>query len=69
MGIVYCANEDVMQADHNAAQNILARLYDKEIMRYMRAKEVKQILLLRSSDGTDRQVAWVASHYYVVGAE
>lgn len=46
-----------MQADHNAARNILARLYDSDISRYMRAKQVKQILLKRSSDGTDRQVA------------
>jgi len=53
----YCANGDVMQADHNAARNILARLYDKVITRFMPFSEVKKILLLRSSDGTDRQLA------------
>ena len=53
----HCANGNVMQADHNAARNILARLYDSDILRYTRFKKVKQILLSRSSDGTDRQLA------------
>ncbi|RKZ59629.1 MAG: hypothetical protein DRR08_13405 [Candidatus Parabeggiatoa sp. nov. 2] len=37
----------VMQADHNAAVNILARLYDKELHRWLPHLMVKQILLER----------------------
>jgi len=39
---------DVLQADHNAARNVLARLGDSEIGRYTPFKEVKRILLMRS---------------------
>ncbi len=53
----YRENGDVLQADHNAARNVLARLYDEDITRYMPYKKVKEILLSRSSDGTDRQWA------------
>ncbi len=44
----------VMQADHNAAVNILARLYDKELHRWLPFQKVKQILLerCRQSDET-----------------
>lgn len=41
-------NGDVLQADHNAALNVLARLGDPEITRYMPHTEVRQILLARS---------------------
>ena len=51
----YCANGDVLQADTNAALNILARLYDVKITRYMPYQQVKEILLKRSIGGTDRQ--------------
>lgn len=44
----YRANGDVLQADHNAALNVLARLSDSEISRYTPYKEVRQILLARS---------------------
>jgi hypothetical protein len=44
----YRANGDVLQADHNAALNVLARLYDSEISRFTPYKEVRQILLARS---------------------
>jgi transposase len=37
----------VMQADHNAAVNVLARLYDKELHRWLAPARVKQILLER----------------------
>ena len=37
----------VMQADVNAATNILARLYDKELHRWLPFQKVKQILLKR----------------------
>jgi IS605 OrfB family transposase len=37
----------VMQADLNAAINILARLYDKELHRWLSFQKVKQILLER----------------------
>lgn len=44
----YRANGDVLQADHNAALNVLARLDDSEISRFTPYKEVRQILLSRS---------------------
>ncbi|NEO35021.1 MAG: transposase [Moorea sp. SIOASIH] len=39
----------VLQADHNAAQNILARGTDKEISRYMNKAEVQAVLLRRTA--------------------
>lgn len=54
----YRSNGDVLQADHNAARNVLARLYDPDITRYMPYREVKAILLRRCASGaTERQVA------------
>lgn len=44
----YRANGDVLQADHNAALNVLARLDDGEISRFTPYKEVRRILLARS---------------------
>lgn len=44
----YRVNGDVLQADHNAALNVLARLNDSEITRYTPYKEVRRILLTRS---------------------
>ena len=44
----YRANGDVLQADHNAALNVLARLEDKDINRYTPYREVHRILLARS---------------------
>jgi transposase len=44
----YCEDGEVLQADVNAAQNVLARLYDQEIDRWMPFKEVKSILLKRT---------------------
>ena len=44
----YRANGDVLQADHNAAMNVLARLDDREITRFTPYKEVRRILLARS---------------------
>ena len=44
----YRANGDVLQADHNAALNVLARLDDREISRFTPYKEVRRILLSRS---------------------
>ena len=41
-------NEDVLQADMNAARNVLARLYDNEISRWTPFKIVKSILLKRT---------------------
>ena len=49
----------VMQADENAAKNVLARFYDTEITRYMSKDEVKQILLQRASGATEHQQALV----------
>ncbi|TGO02427.1 hypothetical protein PN36_25260, partial [Candidatus Thiomargarita nelsonii] len=37
----------VMQADQNAAVNVLARLHDKELHRWLPFSRVKQILLER----------------------
>lgn len=44
----YRENGDVLQADHNAALNVLARLYDREISRFTPYQEVRRILLARS---------------------
>ena len=44
----YRKNGDVLQADHNAALNVLARLDDCEISRFTPYKEVRRILLARS---------------------
>ncbi|MDQ2988651.1 MAG: transposase, partial [Pseudomonadota bacterium] len=44
----YRVNGDVLQADHNAARNVRARLDDLEINRYMAFKDVHRILLARS---------------------
>lgn len=43
----YRTNGDVLQADHNAALNVLARLNDSEIDRFTPHKEVRRILLSR----------------------
>ncbi|TGO02160.1 hypothetical protein PN36_29440 [Candidatus Thiomargarita nelsonii] len=45
----YCASGcgAVMQADQNAAVNVLARLHDKELHRWLPFQKVKQILLER----------------------
>jgi len=49
-----CGCGAVMQADQNAAVNVLARLYDKELHRWLHFQKVKQILLerCRRSDET-----------------
>ena len=44
----YRANGDVLQADHNAALNVLARLDDDDISRFTPYKEVRRIILARS---------------------
>lgn len=44
----YRENGDVLQADHNAALNVLARLDDDDISRFTPFKEVRRILLARS---------------------
>jgi len=41
-------NGDVIQADHNAALNVLVRLSDKDIGRFTSYQEVRRILLARS---------------------
>jgi hypothetical protein len=51
----YRENGDVLQADHNAALNVLARLDDNEISRFTPYKEVRRILLTRSIGATERQ--------------
>ncbi len=53
----YRANGDVMQADANAARNVLGRLHDREIGRWTPYTQVKRILLARSSGATERQEA------------
>ncbi len=55
----YRANGDVIQADHNAARNVLARLDDPDIERFMPFDQVHRILLARSpSQLSDK---WVES--------
>jgi len=44
----YCFDGAVLDADQNAAQNILARMYDPEIKRFTPFKEVKEILVRRT---------------------
>jgi transposase len=44
----YRTSGDVLQADHNAALNVLARLDDPEITRFMPYRDVKRVLLARS---------------------
>jgi transposase len=46
--IFYRENGEVVQADHNAARNVLARLDDPEIGRYLGFKKVKAILQART---------------------
>ena len=50
----YRTNGDVLQADHNAALNVLARAGDSEITRFMPYKQVRATLLARSPDATER---------------
>lgn len=50
----YRENGDVLHADHNAALNVRARLSDPDIGRYTPYKEVRKILLARSSGATER---------------
>jgi IS605 OrfB family transposase len=44
----HCFDGVVLQADENAAQNVLARLHDQEIDRWMPFQKVKSILLERT---------------------
>ena len=44
----YCSDGVVLQADVNAARNVLARLYDQEIDRWTPYQKVKAILLKRT---------------------
>jgi hypothetical protein len=44
----YRITGDVLQADHNAALNVLARLADPEITRFTPYRDVKRLLLVRS---------------------
>ncbi|WP_295403003.1 transposase [uncultured Thiocystis sp.] len=44
----YRITGDVLQADHNAALNVLARLADPEITRFTPYRDVKRLLLARS---------------------
>ena len=44
----YCFDGAVLQADENAAQNVLARLHDPEIDRWTPYQKVKSILLERT---------------------
>lgn len=53
----YRESGDVIQADTNAARNVLARLNDPDIGRWTPHKEVRKILLSRSSGATERQEA------------
>ena len=48
MGTLDNENGDVLQADHNAALNVLARRGDNEISRFTPHREVRRILLARS---------------------
>jgi IS605 OrfB family transposase len=45
----HCENKDVLDADINAARNILARAYDSEIDRWAPYQKVKSILLKRTA--------------------
>lgn len=44
----YCENGDVLDADINAALNVKARYFDKEITLFTPFKEIKRILQSRS---------------------
>ena len=44
----YCFDGEVLQADENAARNVLARLFDPEIDRWTPFQKVKSILLERT---------------------
>ena len=44
----YCEDGEVLQADENAARNVLARLCDPEIDRWTPYKQVGAILLART---------------------
>jgi len=44
----YCFDKVVLQADENAARNVLARLHDQEIDRWTPFQKVKSILLKRT---------------------
>jgi len=44
----HCFDGEVLQADENAARNVLARLYDPEIDRWTPYKQVRSILLART---------------------
>jgi IS605 OrfB family transposase len=44
----YCSDGVVLQADQNAARNVLARLFDPDIDRFTPFKQVKAILLERT---------------------
>ena len=44
----YCEDGVVLQADENAAKNVLARYYDTEIDRWTNYKLVRSILLKRT---------------------
>ena len=46
--LFYCFDGVVLDADENAARNILSRLYDDEIQLYMPFKDVKNVLLERT---------------------
>ena len=43
----YCEDGEVLQAEVNAARNVLARSFDQVIDRWMPFKKVKSILLKR----------------------
>lgn len=51
----YCFDGEVLQADTNAARNILARLNDPEIHLFTPYKDVKVILLIRTEQFERRQ--------------
>jgi len=44
----HCFDGEVLQADENAARNVLARRYDPEIDRWTPYKQVRSILLART---------------------
>jgi hypothetical protein len=53
----YRVSGDVIQADTNAARNVLARFSDPDISRWTPYRDVRRILLSRSSGATERQEA------------
>jgi IS605 OrfB family transposase len=52
--LFYCFDGVVLDADLNAARNILSRLYDSEIQLYTPYKDVKRILLKRTEQFKQR---------------